>query len=61
MARTQLSRTAIGTTYNVQIESYPPQDMDYLYAARALSLLGFLDVVRLMSGPKDNWPKMKPG
>ncbi len=47
--------------YNVQIESYLPQDMDYLYAARAVSLWGFLDVVRLMSGPKDNWPKMKPG
>jgi hypothetical protein len=26
--------------YNVQIESYPPQDFDYLYHKRAVSLRG---------------------
>ena len=46
--------------YNVQIESYPPQDLDYLYCDRAVSLWEFLDLLSLMSGPRDNWPKMTP-
>jgi hypothetical protein len=44
--------------YNIQIESYLPQDLGYLYQNRAVTLWGFLDLLRLMSGPKDNWPKM---
>jgi hypothetical protein len=44
--------------YNIQIESYPQQDLDYLYHERAVALWGFLDLLRLMSGPSENWPKM---
>jgi hypothetical protein len=44
--------------YNVQIESYPPQD--YLYHDRAISLWRFLELLGLMSGPRENWPKMTP-
>src|SRR5215469_16179727 len=48
--------------YNIQIESYPPQDLSYVYHARAVSLWRFLELIRLMSGPKENWPKMRrPG
>lgn len=43
--------------YNVQIESYPPQDLNYLYHERAVSLWALLDLIRLFSGPKVNWPK----
>jgi hypothetical protein len=43
--------------YNVQIESYPPQDLDYLYHERAVSLWRFLELLPLFSGPRDNWPK----
>ena len=42
--------------YSVQIESYPP--MDYLYIARAVSLYGFLELLTLISGPRNNWPEM---
>jgi hypothetical protein len=42
--------------YNVQIESYPPQDLDYLYHDRAVSLWGLLELIRLISGPRDKWP-----
>ena len=41
--------------YNIQIESYP-QDLGYLYHARAISLWLFLDLLRRMSGPRENWP-----
>lgn len=46
--------------FNVQIESYPPKDMDYLYTERAVSLWSFLELVRLISGPREKWPRMKP-
>ena len=46
--------------FNVQIESYPPQDLDYLYHNRAVSLWRFLKVVELICGPRDKWPKMTP-
>jgi hypothetical protein len=42
--------------YNIQIESYPPQDLDYLYQNRALSLWGFVELLKLISGPRDHWP-----
>ncbi len=32
--------------YNVQIESHPPQDLDYLYDERAVSLWGFFGVAQ---------------
>ena len=41
--------------YNVQIESYPHQG-HYLYCDRAVSLWGMVDLVKLLSGPRDNWP-----
>jgi hypothetical protein len=44
--------------YNVQIESCPPQEFDYLYHERAVSIWRFLDLVRLISGPRENWPQM---
>jgi hypothetical protein len=44
--------------YNIQIESYP--DLDYLYHERAVSLWGFLELLRHISGPRDNWQKMAP-
>jgi hypothetical protein len=44
--------------YNVQIESYPPQDLDYLYHGRAVSLWAFLELTKLIAGPIGNWPKM---
>jgi hypothetical protein len=43
--------------YSIQIEWYPPQDMLYLYTDRAVSLWGFLDLIKRMSGPVDSWPK----
>jgi hypothetical protein len=43
--------------YNIQIESHP-QDFGYLYHERAVSLWGFLDLLRLMSGRRENWPKI---
>lgn len=46
--------------YNVQIESHPPQGLDYLYDERAVSLWGFLELLRLISGPRENWPTMTP-
>ena len=45
--------------YDVQIESYPPQDMDYLYRDRAISLWAFLDLVKQMRGPTTTWPQMR--
>jgi len=44
--------------YNIQIESYPPQDLSYRYHARAISLWRFLELIRLISGPKENSPRM---
>jgi hypothetical protein len=44
--------------YNIQIESYPPQDLSYLYHARAISLWRLLELIGLISGPKENWPRM---
>ena len=46
--------------YNVQIESYPPQDLDHLYHDAAISLWACLDLLKLISGPRANWPKMGP-
>jgi hypothetical protein len=43
--------------YNIQIESYP-DNFDYFYAGR-VSLYDFLDLIRLMAGPKERWPQMK--
>lgn len=45
--------------YNIQIESYPTDELDYLYAAKA-SLYDFLEIVRLIAGPKEHWPQMRP-
>lgn len=42
--------------FNVQIESYPPQDLDYVYHDRAVSLWAFLELVELICGPRYNWP-----
>jgi len=46
--------------FNIQIESYPPNDMDYLYNDRAVSMWRFLELVELICGPRDNWPTMMP-
>jgi hypothetical protein len=46
--------------FNIQIESYP-QGFDYLYHDGAVSLWGFLELVKLICGPKDNWPQMPSG
>ena len=43
--------------YSIQIESYP-RDLEYLYYRRAVSLWEFLELLRLISGPRDKWPAM---
>jgi hypothetical protein len=45
--------------YNIQIESYPPLSVDYLYINRAISLWSLVDLVKRMSGPTTNWPQMR--
>jgi hypothetical protein len=43
--------------YSIQIESWPPENLDYIYSA-IVSLSGFLEIVRLIAGPKNHWPTM---
>lgn len=44
--------------YDVQIESFPPLELDYLFRDRAVSLWAFLDLIKLISGARSNWPEM---
>lgn len=47
--------------YSIRIESWPPEKLDYIYSA-IVSGYAFLDIVRLVAGPRDQWPVMKvPG
>jgi hypothetical protein len=45
--------------YNVQIESYPPQSVDYLYHAWGVSRYRLLELIEVISGPRDRWPSME--
>ena len=43
--------------YSVQIESWPPEKLDYIYSG-IVSLYAFIDIVKLIAGPKAQWPAM---
>jgi hypothetical protein len=38
--------------FNIQIESYPPEDMDYLYHDQAISIWALLDLIKRCLGQR---------